>query len=56
MEKIREKYEPLYYATLLLDKDEKDENIALRIPPEILETVQEIVVDIKKNQAFFYSK
>ena len=42
----------LYYATLILAKKTED-NLLLRIPPEVLPTVEEIVEKVRKKQAFY---
>ena len=53
-EKLKEQFIPLYYATLLLENEGKDENVLLKIPSEILSTVQDIVASIKEKQEFYY--
>lgn len=53
-EKLKEQHIPLYYATLLLENEGKDENLLLKIPSELLTTVQDIVASIKEKQDFYY--
>lgn len=49
---LRERYVLLYYAALLLAGRTED-NLLLRIPPEVLPTVEEMVQKIKEKQAFY---
>jgi TPR repeat protein len=49
---LRDRYELLYYATLVLAQ-KTDDNLLLKIPPEVLPTVQEIVEKVKEKQAFY---
>ncbi|MBX2929463.1 MAG: tetratricopeptide repeat protein [Saprospiraceae bacterium] len=49
---LRERYTPLYYATRILAGKTED-NLLLRIPPELMPTVQEIVARVKEKQAFY---
>lgn len=49
---LRERYVLLYYAALLLAGRTED-NLLLRIPPEVLPTVEEMVEKIKEKQAFY---
>ncbi|HRI60614.1 MAG TPA: tetratricopeptide repeat protein, partial [Saprospiraceae bacterium] len=49
---LRDRYELLYYATLILAQ-KTDDNLLLKIPPEVLPTVQEIVEKVKEKQAFY---
>ncbi len=53
-EELQKRYTPLYYAVLLLNNKTED-NLLLRIPPEILPTVNYIVEEIKENQKFYAS-
>jgi len=48
------KFAPIYYATLLLNESEN--NISLKIPPEIKDTVDNILQEIKVGQNFYYGK
>jgi len=52
---LRERYELLYYATLILTHKTED-NLLLKIPPEVLPTVQEIVEKVKEKQSFYSKK
>lgn len=49
-----ELFQPIYYASGLL-KD-SNENFALKIPPELLETVTQIIASIKRLHEFYYPK
>jgi TPR repeat protein len=49
---LRERYELLYYAALLLAGRTED-NLLLRIPPELLPTVEDIVAKVRERQAFY---
>ena len=49
---LKARYELLYYATLILAKKTED-NLLLRIPPEVLPTVEEIVEKVRKKQVFY---
>jgi energy-coupling factor transporter ATP-binding protein EcfA2 len=51
-QELRERYRLLYYATLLL-LNRTENNLLLRIPPEVLPTVQGIVVQVREKQAFY---
>jgi TPR repeat protein len=52
---LQEKYSPLYYAGLLLTDDKSIDNVDLRIPPEVMPTVLNILDAIKEGQSL-YSK
>ena len=52
---LRERYELLYYATLLLAGRTED-NLLLRIPPEVFPTVENIVEKVREKQAFYAKK
>jgi TPR repeat protein len=47
-----QQFQPVYYAAGILNN--KDENFVLKIPPELLETVNVILEDIRKGQELFY--
>jgi len=49
---LRERYELLYYATLILANKTED-NLLLKIPPEVMPTVEAILEDVKEKQAFY---
>jgi TPR repeat protein len=49
---LRQRYELLYYAALLLAGRTED-NLLLRIPPEVLPTVEEIVKKVREKQSFY---
>lgn len=49
---LQERYSVLYYATLILC-NRKNDNLELRIPPEVMPTVQEIVEVVKEKNAFY---
>ena len=49
---LQDKYSILYYVTLLLNNS-KEENLELKIPPEIKETVNNILEQIKERQVFY---
>lgn len=52
--RVREHFEPLYYAALVLaDVEEKQK---LRIPPEMEQTVRAILQKVKEKQEFYYGK
>jgi len=52
---LRDRYELLYYAVLILTQKTED-NLLLKIPPEVLPTVQEIVEKVKEKQLFYSKK
>lgn len=49
---LRERYELLYYATLILTQKTED-NLLLKIPPEVMPTLEAILEDVKEKQAFY---
>jgi TPR repeat protein len=49
---LKSRYELLYFATLILAQ-KTEGNLLLKIPPEVLPTVEEIVADVKAKQAFY---
>ncbi len=49
---LQEKYVVLYYATQLLC-NVQDENLKLRIPPEIQSTIEDVLVKISAQQQFY---
>ncbi len=49
---LQKRYAPLYYAVLLLN-NKTENNLTLRIPPEIMPTVNEIIDSVKKGQQFY---
>lgn len=51
---LQEKYMVLYYVTLLLN-NVQDENLKLRIPPELQSTIDEVMEKIAKQQQFYSS-
>jgi TPR repeat protein len=51
-QELKGRFQPIYYAAAILAG--KDANIALKIPPELKETVNEILKEIKEKQAFYY--
>jgi hypothetical protein len=51
-EELQSRYAPLYYAVRILANKEED-NLLLKIPPEIQETVNEIITLVKEKQAFY---
>jgi hypothetical protein len=52
---LQGKYSLLYYAALLLANDKSIDNIDLRIPPEVMPTVLEIMEVVKRKRSL-YSK
>ncbi len=48
---LKSRYELIYYATLILTNKTED-NLLLRIPPEVLPTVHEIVEKVKQSGKF----
>ncbi len=52
---LRDRYILLYYAALLLAGRTED-NLLLRIPPEVLPTVEELMEKIREKQAFYAKK
>jgi TPR repeat protein len=50
---LQDKYSLLYYALLLLTNKHSIDNPELRIPPEVMPTVQEIKKDIEQKQAMY---
>ena len=51
---LKEAYAPLYYAARLLATPQ-DQDFALTIPPELADTVEEIVAYIRERQRFYYN-
>ena len=49
---LRDKYLLLYYATLILNH-KTENNLLLRIPLEVMPTVEKIVAEVKEKQAFY---
>ncbi len=49
---LQEKYTVLYYVSLLLNKSQ-DENLALRIPPELQSTIDDVMLKIKERAEFY---
>ena len=49
---LRDKYQLLYYATLILNR-KTENNLLLRIPPDMMPTVEKIVAEVKEKQAFY---
>ncbi|AYQ32568.1 ATP-binding protein [Runella sp. SP2] len=49
---LRDKYQLLYYATLILNNKTED-NLLLRIPPDVMPTVEEIIERVKSKQVFY---
>lgn len=52
--KLKEKFNPLYYATAMLVDDEASKLVRLKIPPEINETVQGILRKIEELRKEYY--
>ena len=48
--RLREQYTVLYYASQILNGKEKEKNLLLRIPPELDDTVKDVLQNIKKEQ------
>jgi len=53
-QQLQEKYMVLYYVTLLLTSPQ-DENLRLRIPPELQSTIDEVLEKIAKQQQLYAS-
>jgi hypothetical protein len=51
---LKEAYAPLYYAARLLATPQ-DQDFALTIPPELADTIEEIVAYIRERQRFYYN-
>jgi TPR repeat protein len=49
---LKSRYELIYYATLIL-MGKTEGNLLLKIPPEVMPTVEVIVEDVKTKQAFY---
>jgi len=49
---IQEKYTVIYYACLLLNKNQ-DENLALKIPPELQATIDDVLEKINERAEFY---
>ncbi len=49
---LQSRYELLYYATRILAQKTED-NLLLRIPPEVMPTVEDIVQKVREKQAFY---
>lgn len=53
-QKLIEEFSPLYYTSQILLNQNKDENSLLKIPPEIKETVEELITYIQERQKLYY--
>jgi len=53
-EQLKNKFKPLFYATSILVDDEKSKLNHLKIPPEIKETVDDILKNIEDLQKQYY--
>lgn len=51
-EELQDKYSVLYYVTLLLNNS-KEENLELKIPPEIQSTIDQVILEINERQEFY---
>jgi len=51
-QELKDRFLPVYYATQILVA--KDENIELKVPPELTGTVNDILEEIKEKQVFYY--
>ncbi len=51
---LQKRYLPLYYAIMLLN-NKTENNLALRIPPEIMPTVNDMMGTVKAKQKFYRS-
>ena len=49
---LKDRFQPLYFATAILAK--KDTNIELKIPPELKDTVYQLINDIMERRKFYY--
>lgn len=49
---LQEKYSLLYYVTLLLN-EHQDENLLLKIPPELQSTIDEVIANIDEKERFY---
>ena len=50
--KLKDKYSIIFYVALILNNS-KEENLQLKIPPEIILTVEEVIEEIKDRQKFY---
>jgi hypothetical protein len=50
---LKDKYQVLYYAVLLLTKGKEDKNIERRIPPEFKETIENILNEVKELEKYY---
>jgi TPR repeat protein len=53
---LSDQYALLYYAAMVLAGQPTSENLDLRIPPEVLLTVNEIVEEIRKKRIFYHGQ
>lgn len=53
---IMQRYRPVYFALLELMDDPKSIKERLKIPPELVEAKDKILVHVKKGQAYYYPK
>ncbi len=49
---LQEKYAVLYYVSLILN-NVQEENLALRIPPELQSTIDDVIAQIKEREIFY---
>jgi hypothetical protein len=48
--RLREQYTVLYYASQILNGKENENNLRLRIPPELQTTLEDVLQEIKAGQ------
>jgi hypothetical protein len=53
--RLQEQYAVLYYASQILNGKENENNLRLRIPPELQTTLEDVLQKIKAEQEM-YSK
>jgi tetratricopeptide (TPR) repeat protein len=53
--RLQEQYMVLYYASQILNGKEKENNLRLRIPPELHTTVENVLKSIKEEQKRYYA-
>jgi hypothetical protein len=51
---LKDKFLPVYYATASLIETEESSQILLKMPPEIEETVKDILSEIEKLRKEYY--
>ena len=55
-DQLKDQFKPLFYATSILINDKETELNRLKIPPEIEETVNDILIEIERLRTLYYKE